>query len=148
MAALASLFNSHSGFRTYDGVDTDTLEEPVSHRIALVVVPSLALTALAGAQQQPAHQPTTKTTKQSTPAISRDSAKTIALAHVKGATVSSEQLHTRNGHKYYVMDLKEPGHQGVVRATVDASTGAFTRLDQTSHSSTNPPSGATHPTKP
>lgn len=122
----------------------------MSHRISLVLVPSLALTALAGAQQQPAHQPTTKTTKQTAPApaISRDSAKTIALAHVKGATVSSEQLHTRNGHKYYLMDLKEPGHKGVVRATVDASTGAFTRLDQTSHSSTTPQSGATHSTKP
>ena len=120
----------------------------MSHRIALVLVPSLALTALAGAQQQPAHQPTTKTTKQTAPAVSRDSAKTIALAHVKGATVTSEQLHTRNGHKYYLMDLKEPGHKGMVRATVDASTGAFTRLDQTSHPSTTPQSGAPHSTKP
>jgi len=123
----------------------------VSHRISLALVPPLTLiAALAGAQQQPTHQPATKTTKQTAtaPAISRDSAKVIALAHVKGATVASEQLHTRNGHKYYLIDLHEAGHKAVVRTTVDASTGAFTRLDQTSHASTTPQSGATKSTKP
>ena len=119
---------------------------------SLVLAASLTVTAaLAGAQQQqPAHQSSTKSTKPaaSAPAITADSAKSIALAHVKNGTVKSEQLHTRNGHKYYLITLHEAGHKGEIRTTVDASSGAFTRLDQTAHSGTTPPSGAGHSAKP
>ena len=94
--------------------------------------------ALAGAQQKPVQQ--TKATQTATakapthtsmaPAVSADSAKAIVLSHVSGATVSSEKLQTRNGHRYYLFTLREGKTRALVRATVDAANGSFTRLDK------------------
>lgn len=99
---------------------------------------ALALTAAtAGAQQKTVQQTkaaqtvTAKApTKSTAPAISADSAKSIALSHVTGATVASEKLQTRNGHRYYLFSLREAKSRALVRATVDASNGSFSRLDK------------------
>ena|SRR6185503_3072894 len=98
---------------------------------------ALALTAAtAGAQQKPVQQKaaqtvTAKGTAQTmAPAVSADSAKAIALSHVTGATVASEKLRTRNGHRYYLFTLREAKSRALVRATVDASNGSFSRLDK------------------
>lgn len=64
-----------------------------------------------------------------TPAIGADSARAIALARVRGATVTSERLRARHGHELYLFTLAVAGQKSPVRATVDAASGAFTRLD-------------------
>ena len=94
--------------------------------LSIATVLSLAA-AVAGAQQKPG-TPAQKGTM-AAPAISADSAKSIALAQVKGATVTSEKLQSRKGERYYVFTLREP-NKTVVRATVDAASGKFSRLDK------------------
>ena len=89
-------------------------------------------TVVAGAQQKPS-QAAPKSTAHSTmpaPAISKDSAKAITLANVHGAKITSEKLETRNNERYYLFTLQEPNQKATVKATVDASTGKFTRLDR------------------
>ncbi len=99
-------------------------------RIALSVGAALSLAAaVAGAQQKPGAQVVTPKTMPA-PAISADSAKSIVLAQVKGATVTSEKLQSRKGERYYMFTLREPNHKGVVRASVDAANGKFSRLDK------------------
>ena len=90
------------------------------------------MTAVAGAQQKPS-QAAPKSTAHSAmpaPAISKDSAKAITLANVHGAKITSEKLETRNNERYYLFTLHEPNQKATVKATVDASTGKFTRLDK------------------
>lgn len=97
-------------------------------RTTLSVAALLSLAAaVAGAQQKPA-SPAPKSTMPA-PAISADSAKAIALMQVKGATVTSEKLQSRKGERYYMFTLREP-NKTIVRATVDASSGKFSRLDK------------------
>ena len=98
------------------------------------------IAAAAGAQQKPVQQKSatqTVTAKAAparpAPAVSADSAKAIVLSHISGAKVASEKLQTRNGHRYYLFTLREPNRRAVVRATVDASSGSFSRLDKTAN---------------
>lgn len=98
-------------------------------RTTLSIAAALSLVAVvAGAQQKPGAAGVTPKTMPA-PAISADSAKSIALAQVKGATVTSEKLQTRKGERYYMFTLREP-NKTVVRATVDAASGKFSRLDK------------------
>src|SRR5690349_16290208 len=66
-------------------------------RTTLSIAAVLSLVAaVAGAQQKPGAAGVTPKTMPA-PAISADSAKAIALAQVKGATVTSEKLQSRKG---------------------------------------------------
>lgn len=108
----------------------------MSFRTLLAALAGVALSAGVAAAQNPA-PPAQKAAPQkmahttmTAPSISADSAKAIALKQVPGATVASEKLKTRNGHRYYLFGLQQGKSKALIRATVDASTGAFSRLDQ------------------
>jgi uncharacterized membrane protein YkoI len=109
----------------------------MSFRTLLAAVAAVALSAGVAAAQNPAPSTQQKAAPQkmahntmTAPSISADSAKAIALKQVPGATVASEKLKTRNGRQYYLFGLHEGKSKALIRATVDASTGAFSRLDQ------------------
>jgi uncharacterized membrane protein YkoI len=110
----------------------------MSLRTLLAAVAAVALSAGAAAAQNPAPSSTPqKAAPQKmahhtamAPSITADSAKAIAVKEVPGATVASEKLKTRNGRQYYLFGLHAGKSKALIRATVDASTGAFSRLDQ------------------
>ena len=99
-----------------------------------LVVATFALAATASAQQPkqsppPAQQPTraAQASRGAAPAVSADSAKKVLLANLAGATVKSEHLRRRSGHEVYEFVAAQPGTKGNIHASVDATTGAFTR---------------------
>ena len=99
----------------------------------LAAIGSLALAATGAAAQQTssAAKPQKATaTAAATVHISADSARRIVMQNLPGATVRSERLRTKGSQRYYVFTLRPQGQKANVRATVDASTGAFARLDQ------------------
>jgi len=109
----------------------------MSFRTLLAALAGVALSAGVAAAQNPAPSTPQKAAPQkmahntmTAPAISADSAKAIALKQVPGATVASEKLETRNGKHYSLLRLRDSKSHNTIRATVDASTGAFSRLDQ------------------
>ena len=55
--------------------------------------------------------------------ITMDSARTIALAKVPGATVQSEEIERENGRLIYSFDLKTAGATGIDEVNVNALTG-------------------------
>ena len=71
--------------------------------------------------------------------VSADSARRIVMANVPGATVKSERLRHAAGRPVYVFRLTEEKGKEVLSATVDAETGAYTRVvpsKATSHKTT------------
>lgn len=113
----------------------------------LVVLVVLLALAARDADAQP---PVAHAEHAAMPTIDADSARAIVLARVAGATVTSERLRTRHGHELYLFTLAVAGRKSPVRATVDATSGAFTRLDGAADSSatTHPPATpatTTHP---
>ena len=55
--------------------------------------------------------------------ISMDSARTIALAKVPGATVEASEIERENGRLIYSFDLKRAGRTGIDEVNVNALTG-------------------------
>ncbi|MFN8570976.1 MAG: PepSY domain-containing protein [Gemmatimonadaceae bacterium] len=64
--------------------------------------------------------------------ISKDSARTVALAHVPGGKVSQAELEKEDGRLLWSFDLKVAGRPGVEEVQVDALTGAFIKQEHES----------------
>jgi|SRR5919204_6081301 uncharacterized membrane protein YkoI len=105
----------------------------MSIRRTLSLIAALALgTAAAASAQATGTQPAQhRTTAQgqgrgnrtaAKPAISRDSARVLALANMPGATVRSEKLQRHQGRRVYVFSLRSSDNKAQ-HLWVDANTG-------------------------
>ena len=114
--------------------------------LSLIAVLALGAASVATAQSgtgtQPAqHRTTAGTTRQArgtqrsaqaNVAVSRDSARTIALAQVPNAKVRSEKLQRHQGKLVYAFSLRAQGQTRSQRLYVDANTGEVTTPPATS----------------
>lgn len=109
-------------------------------RLIITCAATLVAGAVAGAQQPTAtsmpQQHTTKTVQQTTrrahetqadlqkeAKITMDSAKTVAMKAVPGATIHSGEIEREGGHLIYSFDTRMTGRSGVEEVNVDAMTG-------------------------
>ena len=65
--------------------------------------------------------------------ISEDSARTVALARVQGATVTALELEREGGRLIWSFDLTVAGKSGIEEVTVDAVTGKIVGVQHESH---------------